>query len=168
MLEDKDREVFSVSVTWPQSQRDKWDILIAEEVKREAEEYEAKVRAQVAKQEAKSKAQAAAQEAKEKAQAAAEEARVRAAAAAQEAESKIQALPDAAESDARGKVNLSPPQTYKHFPPTPSAQARMSLSERDANARPAVAMPSSRHIPLKTRSRSAFREALPWRYSTDR
>ena len=25
MLEDKDREVFSVNLTWPQGQRDKWD-----------------------------------------------------------------------------------------------------------------------------------------------
>ena len=25
MLEDKDREVFSVNLTWPQAQRDKWD-----------------------------------------------------------------------------------------------------------------------------------------------
>ena len=168
MLDDKEREIFSVSVTWPQSQRDKWDILIAEEVKREAEEYESRVRAELAKQEAKIKAQAAAQEAKEKAQAAAEEARIKAEAVAQETERKIQALPDETESEAKCKVGVLPPNNYKHFPPTPSAQARMSLSERDANARPAVALPSSRHIPLKTRSRSAFREALPWRYSTDR
>ena len=168
MQDDKEREVFSVSVTWPQSQRDKWDILIAEEIKREAEVYEAKVRAEVAKQEAKTKAQAAAQQAEEEPKSAAGVAKIKAEAATQEGESKTQALPDQAESEARGKVDLSPPNNYKHFPPTPSAQARKSLSERDANARPAVAMPSSRHIPLKTRSRSVFREALPWRYSTDR
>ncbi|KAJ9610105.1 hypothetical protein H2204_015479 [Knufia peltigerae] len=33
MLEDPDREVFSVSVTWPQSQKDKWVLCLAEEIK---------------------------------------------------------------------------------------------------------------------------------------
>lgn len=36
MLEDQDREVFSVNLTWPQGQQDKWDAqLAAEEKKRE-------------------------------------------------------------------------------------------------------------------------------------
>jgi hypothetical protein len=45
MLEDKEREVFSVNVMWPQSQRDKWERLIALEMKMEAEEHEANTRA---------------------------------------------------------------------------------------------------------------------------
>ncbi|KIW68122.1 hypothetical protein PV04_04089 [Phialophora macrospora] len=40
MLEDPDREVFSVSLTWPQSQKDKWDKRVAEELKLEAERTE--------------------------------------------------------------------------------------------------------------------------------
>ncbi|OCT45635.1 hypothetical protein CLCR_01674 [Cladophialophora carrionii] len=40
MLEDPDREVFSVSLTWPQSQKDKWDKRVAEELKLEAERLE--------------------------------------------------------------------------------------------------------------------------------
>ena len=49
MLEDKEREVFSVNVMWPQSQRDKWDRLVAMEMKLEAEEHEASARAEAAK-----------------------------------------------------------------------------------------------------------------------
>ena len=40
MLEDPDREVFSVSLTWPQSQQDKWTNLISGEMKKEAERIE--------------------------------------------------------------------------------------------------------------------------------
>ncbi|EXJ93674.1 hypothetical protein A1O1_02066 [Capronia coronata CBS 617.96] len=40
MLEDADREVFCVSLTWPESQRDKWDELIAQGVRQEAERLE--------------------------------------------------------------------------------------------------------------------------------
>ncbi|EXJ60973.1 hypothetical protein A1O7_05126 [Cladophialophora yegresii CBS 114405] len=40
MLEDPDREVFSVSLTWPQSQRDKWDKCVAEGPKLGAERLE--------------------------------------------------------------------------------------------------------------------------------
>ncbi|KIW92870.1 uncharacterized protein Z519_06719 [Cladophialophora bantiana CBS 173.52] len=36
MLEDPDREVFSVSLTWPQSQKDKGDNIAAEEMKQDA------------------------------------------------------------------------------------------------------------------------------------
>lgn len=53
MLEDKDREIFSVNITWPQSQKDKWERLMALEMKMEAEEHEANARA-VAKHESKS------------------------------------------------------------------------------------------------------------------
>ncbi|OAP57745.1 hypothetical protein AYL99_08483 [Fonsecaea erecta] len=40
MLEDPEREVFSVSLTWPQSQKDKWDCFIAEETKQQATRVE--------------------------------------------------------------------------------------------------------------------------------
>ncbi|KIX99312.1 uncharacterized protein Z520_04888 [Fonsecaea multimorphosa CBS 102226] len=40
MLEDHEREVFSVSLTWPQSQKDKWANFVAEEMKREATRIE--------------------------------------------------------------------------------------------------------------------------------
>ena len=46
MLEDKDREVWSISLNWPQSQRDKWDEFIAKEHRRLAKEHEAEVLAQ--------------------------------------------------------------------------------------------------------------------------
>ena len=49
MLEDKEREVFSVNIMWPQSQRDKWDQLVATEMKLEAEEHEANARVEAAK-----------------------------------------------------------------------------------------------------------------------
>ena len=39
MLEDQDREVFSVSLAWPQAQRDKWEAqLTAEETLRERQQ----------------------------------------------------------------------------------------------------------------------------------
>ena len=49
MLEDKDREIFSVNLMWPQSQRDKWDKLVAMEMKVAADEHEASARAEAAK-----------------------------------------------------------------------------------------------------------------------
>ena len=44
MMEDPDREVFSVSLTWPQSQKDKWDDLIAGEMKEEAARIERSIK----------------------------------------------------------------------------------------------------------------------------
>lgn len=49
MLEDREREVFSINVMWPQSQRDKWDRLVAMEIKMDAEEQEAVARAEAAR-----------------------------------------------------------------------------------------------------------------------
>ncbi|RMZ84031.1 hypothetical protein DV737_g1304, partial [Chaetothyriales sp. CBS 132003] len=40
MLEDRDREVFSINVIWPQSQRDKWDDLAASRARKEEEAHE--------------------------------------------------------------------------------------------------------------------------------
>ena len=40
MLEDPDREVFSVNLTWPQSQQDKWNNLVSMQIKRDAERIE--------------------------------------------------------------------------------------------------------------------------------
>ncbi|OAG45167.1 hypothetical protein AYO21_00515 [Fonsecaea monophora] len=40
MLEDPDREVFSVSLTWPQSQKDKWDGVVAADMKEKATRVE--------------------------------------------------------------------------------------------------------------------------------
>ncbi|KIW54251.1 hypothetical protein PV05_06620 [Exophiala xenobiotica] len=61
MLEDPDREVFSVSVTWPQSQQDKWTNYLAEEMRFEAgrightsRKQKADEEARVGKREAKS------------------------------------------------------------------------------------------------------------------
>ena len=51
MLEDKDREVFSINIMWPQSQRNRWDELIAEEERKEAEMYEVRMRLQAEKKE---------------------------------------------------------------------------------------------------------------------
>jgi hypothetical protein len=41
MLEDKDREIFSVNVSWPQHQRDKWTQMVEQEQRRVAKEKEA-------------------------------------------------------------------------------------------------------------------------------
>lgn len=46
MLEDKDREVWSINFNWPQSQRDKWEEFTAKELRRLATEHEAEVLAQ--------------------------------------------------------------------------------------------------------------------------
>ncbi|KEF54593.1 uncharacterized protein A1O9_09035 [Exophiala aquamarina CBS 119918] len=40
MLEDPDREIFSISLNFPQSQNDKWNNALAAEVKKEATRYE--------------------------------------------------------------------------------------------------------------------------------
>jgi len=53
MLEDKEREVWSVNLNWPQSQRDKWDELVARELRRLAKEHEVEVLAQQQKVEQK-------------------------------------------------------------------------------------------------------------------
>lgn len=53
MLEDPDREVFSVSLTWPQSQKDKWNDLMAREIRQEAERIEKDSRKKGAEDEAK-------------------------------------------------------------------------------------------------------------------
>ena len=46
MLEDKDREVWSVNLNWPQSQRDKWQAFRDQELERLAKEHEAEIVAQ--------------------------------------------------------------------------------------------------------------------------
>ncbi|KAJ9653371.1 hypothetical protein H2198_007460 [Neophaeococcomyces mojaviensis] len=46
MLEDKDREVWSVNLNWPQSQRDKWEVFYNKELQRLAKEHEAEIMAQ--------------------------------------------------------------------------------------------------------------------------
>jgi hypothetical protein len=51
MLEDPDREVFSVSLTWPQSQKDRWDDLVADEMKKDADGIEKGLRKKAAAQE---------------------------------------------------------------------------------------------------------------------
>jgi hypothetical protein len=53
MLEDPDREVFSVSLTWPQSQMDKWNDNIAQQMKDEAGRIEQASRKKQAEEEAK-------------------------------------------------------------------------------------------------------------------
>lgn len=40
MLEDPDREIFSISLSFPQSQKDKWGEVVAAEMKKEATRYE--------------------------------------------------------------------------------------------------------------------------------
>lgn len=52
MLEDKDREVFSVNITWPQHQRDKFGMLLDEQQRRFAELQERKAKTEVAKEQA--------------------------------------------------------------------------------------------------------------------
>jgi hypothetical protein len=42
MTEDKDREVYSVNINWPQHQRDKWDLLLSQEESRVVAEMERK------------------------------------------------------------------------------------------------------------------------------
>ncbi len=54
MLEDPDREIFSVSLTWPQSQQDRWSNLIAGELKKEAERMSKAIKKSQAADEAKS------------------------------------------------------------------------------------------------------------------
>ena len=53
MLEDPDREVFSVSLTWPQSQQDKWVNVLAEQMKKEADRIEKALKKKHAEEEAK-------------------------------------------------------------------------------------------------------------------
>ncbi|RMZ79766.1 hypothetical protein DV738_g3165, partial [Chaetothyriales sp. CBS 135597] len=51
MLEDRDREVFSINVIWPQSQRDKWDGLAARAARHRSEPYQHRQRLLPEKQE---------------------------------------------------------------------------------------------------------------------
>lgn len=46
MLEDKEREIWSVNLNWPQSQRDKWDTLKSAELQQLAKEHEDEILAQ--------------------------------------------------------------------------------------------------------------------------
>ena len=43
MLDDPEREVFAVNVSWPQSQRDKWNAILAKSEKKEAQLHEARM-----------------------------------------------------------------------------------------------------------------------------
>ncbi|KAK5096279.1 hypothetical protein LTR70_003082 [Exophiala xenobiotica] len=53
MQEDKEREVWSVNLNWPQSQRDKWDEMVAKELRQLAKEHEVEILAQQQKAEQK-------------------------------------------------------------------------------------------------------------------
>ncbi|RMD43251.1 hypothetical protein DV735_g1841, partial [Chaetothyriales sp. CBS 134920] len=57
MLEDRDREVFSINVIWPQSQRDKWDGLAGRAARHEGEAYQHRQRVLPEKQELERKKQ---------------------------------------------------------------------------------------------------------------
>jgi len=51
MLDDRDREIWSINLNWPQSQRDKWEMLCTKQLQRLAQEHEAQIIAQQQKPE---------------------------------------------------------------------------------------------------------------------
>lgn len=121
MLDDKEREVFSVNVTWPQSQRDKWDKLVAMEMQMEAEKHEAIVRATARKE---------------------------------------------------NKIPLTKAVDLKKSLPEVgqlTKDLKSGLTKTDPNVASLKRAPSEKPGSLKmTTSRSAFREALPWRRSSEK
>jgi hypothetical protein len=121
MLEDKEREIFSVNVTWPQSQRDKWDRLMALEMKMEAEEHEANAR-RVTKKESHSPL------------------------------NKMLAL----------KKSLPDIGQF-------TRDLKSGLTDADANTASVKRTPSGKKGSMRlSSSKSAFREVLPWRKSSEK
>jgi len=53
MLEDRDREIWSINLNWPQSQQDKWEVFCTKQLQRLAQEHEAEIIAQQQKSEIK-------------------------------------------------------------------------------------------------------------------
>jgi hypothetical protein len=149
MLEDKDREVFSVNITWPQHQRDKYDMLVEEQERRIAEVQQRRAKIEVAK---------------EAAHNAEEEKRTEAARKASEEDAKdtnAAELPNNAQEPLQEahRLSESPPSTPKR-----TRTARTALSAIDGNLKVKRSLRSSS---LRVPGKSAFREALPWRRSIE-
>lgn len=147
MLDDKDREVFSINVTWPQHQQDKYRMLVEEQQRRIAEVEERKAKAEETK--------------KEQAEAARE---------AEEAKRKAE---EPAETSPKGQSITMSKETVddvgepgKKLPSAPVAteRTRRALSAIDPNLK---TKHSFRSASLRVPGKSAFREALPWRKSVE-
>lgn len=139
MLDDKDREVFSVNVTWPQHQRDKWHMMVDEEEQRIADEKEAKAKWEATKQEKDSDEEAVAGEGDE-------------AAGSQEIDTVDVALQKSE------NIKTTP------IPRPMEREGRSTLMEMDANLR---LKRTRRTNSLRVPSRSSFRENLLWRKTMD-
>lgn len=140
MLEDKDREVFSVNVTWPQHQRDKYGMLLNEQERRLAEVQERKVKLEAAKVEARKTA--------EETHGAKERNVVN-----EQQEQSSEPL------DTVHKLVESLPAG-----PKPPMTGRSALSSIDNNLN---VKRSFRSSSLRVPGKSAFKEALPWRKSVE-
>lgn len=147
MLDDKDREVFSINVTWPQHQQDKHRMLIEEQERRIAEVEERKAKAEEAKKEH--------------------------AESVRKAEEAKRELEDPAETSAKAQSTTTSKQSFddvgkpnRKLPSAPVARehTRRALSAIDPNLK---TKHSFRSASLRVPGKSAFREALPWRKSVE-
>lgn len=149
MLEDKDREVFSVNVSWPQHQRTKWTMMIEEEERRVVKELERGLKAREEAEKAK-KDDKTDQPPEAWQSTSAEEEKVTNN-ETQEKVTKVPAVVDNVDTDAA-------------VAPVPVKDARSSLVDVDPNLK---VKRSFRTNSLRVPGKSAFREALPWRKSVE-
>ena len=145
MLEDKDREVFSVNVSWPQHQRDKWTLMVEEEERRVVKEQEVKA----AKVEQKRKS-AEQKKSEAKAKMALKDAKDKGAVTA--------------DTDTEAADNHSSHRPDSPALSSPVKHATRALMEADPNVSGKMAL---RSYSLRVPGKSALREALPWRKSVD-
>ena len=147
MLDDKDREVFSVNVTWPQHQQDKYGMLIQEQERRIAEVQERKAKAEQAN--------------REQAEAARKVEEAECSPANQEEASAKKRLSAVSKDplDAGDEPIATQPST-----PVPTKNTRRALSALDPNLK---VKRSFRSTSLRIPGKSGFREALPFRKSVE-
>lgn len=144
MLDDPDREVFSVNVTWPQHQRDKYGMLLEEQERRIAEVQERKAKADQAKKE-QAEATRKIEEAKRRPES-------------------VSATGPSIDLPKESLDNIAEPSMSFPSGPEPVQSTRRALSAIDPNLK---MKRSFRTTSLRVPGKSAFREALPWRKSVE-
>lgn len=142
MLEDEDREVYSVNVSWPQHQRTKWTAMVEEEEQKLARQRER---------------EAAKNELKEKM----EENR---ASTAQKSDTQHGLEEKVEETASKEDVAGEQPKPCSPAPSVPIKPLQAPLAVTDSNI---AMMTTVRTHGLRIPGKSAFREALPWRRSVD-
>ncbi|ETN44703.1 uncharacterized protein HMPREF1541_10373 [Cyphellophora europaea CBS 101466] len=147
MLEDRDREIFSVNVTWPQHQRDKYAMLVEEQEGRLAEESQRKAKLEADKGNHEDAKEGASTE------------------PAAEHVNETEPSNIKPDQDAGGLLDVTDLcKSLKSSPTAAIEDIRVPLAPIDQNLK---VKRSFRTNSLRVPGKSAFREALPWRRSVE-